>query len=201
MKESDCREWIDELVECARRGAVPSARLSAHLWDCRRCAEQWSAQRSLSGAMLDLRLALAAEQSPESRRRQLMAEFDRLHRLQSHAWLRWAWVAAAALLLAVGVVQLWRTLPGRTAVPPPPSIASATLIEEDEESGFVPVPYTLPLAPGESVRIVRRDLNGAELARMGFELPGVYGNDLEADVMLGEDGIPRAVHLIESEQF
>jgi hypothetical protein len=58
----------------------------------------------------------------------------------------------------------------------------------------------LPLATGESVRVVRQQLNGAELVRMGIDLPGAYAADLaddfEADVMLGEDDLPRAVQLV-----
>jgi hypothetical protein len=73
-------------------------------------------------------------------------------------------------------------------------------VDTDEDNGFIPVPYALPLATGESVRIVRRELNGAELVRMGIDLPGAYAADLsddfEADVVVGEDELPRAVQLV-----
>jgi hypothetical protein len=79
-------------------------------------------------------------------------------------------------------------------------LAGAGFLDIGEANGFIPVPYALPLATGESVRIVRRELNGAELVRMGIDLPGAYAGDLaddfEADIVLGEDELPRAVQLV-----
>jgi hypothetical protein len=133
-----------------------------------------------------------------------MAEFARLERSQSRSWFRWAWVPASVALLVVASVQGWLGMPGRN-VPAQPSVesedfAGAGFVEIDEENGFIPVPYALPLATGESVRIVRRELNGAELVRMGIDLPGGFADDLtddfEADVVLGEDELPRAVQLV-----
>jgi hypothetical protein len=92
-----------------------------------------------------------------------------------------------------------RSVPARISVQSE-DIASAGLVDTDEDNGFIPVPYALPLATGESVRIVRRELNGAELVRMGIDLPGAYAADLsddfEADVVVGEDELPRAVQLV-----
>jgi hypothetical protein len=130
----------------------------------------------------------------------LLAEFDRLHRPPGRVWHRWAWGAAAAALLAVAFLPVRR--PGPDRVPERQlrgdTVASADL---DEESGFIPVPYTPPLAAGESVRILRTELNGAELAQMGIDLPGGYSDDFDADVVLGEDGLPRAVHLVGYEEL
>jgi hypothetical protein len=133
-----------------------------------------------------------------------MAEFAGLEHSSSRSRLRWAWIPASAALLAAASVQVWLGMPGRS-VPARISvqsedIASAGLVDTDEDNGFIPVPYALPLATGESVRIVRRELNGAELVRMGIDLPGAYAADLaddfEADVVVGEDELPRAVQLV-----
>ena len=75
MSTLSCRDLANELTERARRGAALSGRLSAHLSDCRQCRERWEAERALSAEMRNLRLAFAGERSPDSRRRQLMAEF------------------------------------------------------------------------------------------------------------------------------
>lgn len=202
MRTLDCREWTDAAVECARHGAPPSEHLSAHLAQCGRCRERWETERNLEPAMRQLRLALADERSPRARRLHLLAEFDRLHRHAGSVWHRWAWGAAAAALLAVAFLPVWRAGPGPDRVPERQprgdTVASAEL---DEDSGFIPVPYTPPLAAGESVRILRTELNGAELARMGIDLPGGYSDDFDADVVLGEDGLPRAVHLVGYEEL
>ena len=187
----NCRECLDEIIECARRGAAPSARLEAHLFDCQQCGERWTAEQSVGEAMGKLRLALEGERSPEFRRRQLLEEFARRRPLPPRtARFRWAWAAAAAVvLLACAAVLIWRASPG---------VAPAAGNDEFAiygEEGFVAVPYTPPLEAGESVRIVNREMKGAELARMGLYLPGAYGYDFDADVAFGEDGLPRAIRL------
>jgi hypothetical protein len=204
MSTGNCGEWLDELAECVRRGVGPSGRLSAHLSDCARCGERWEAEWALSAELRELRMARAGQRSRDVWRRRLMAEFAGLERSSSRSRFRWAWIPASAALLAAASVQVWLGMPGRS-VPARISvqsedIASAGLVDTDEDNGFIPVPYALPLATGESVRIVRRELNGAELVRMGIDLPGAYAADLaddfEADVVVGEDELPRAVQLV-----
>jgi hypothetical protein len=202
----DCQQWTDELVECARRGAGPSPRLGAHLRDCPLCRERWNAEEGLQAPLRKLRVVLARERSPEIRRQQLLEEFARLERPQPLVWFGWAWGAAITALVAVALLQVGRVLPGRYAVLAPASIdaedfVGAGFVEISEENGFVLVPYTRPLAAGESVRVVRQELNGAELVRMGIDFPGAYGHSFDADVVLGEDGLPRAVHVVGYQEF
>jgi hypothetical protein len=168
------------------------------------CAEGWDAERTLSAELRELRLARAGERSPDVWRRRLMAEFARLEHSSSRPWVRWAWIPASAALLVAASVQLWLGMPGRNGPEQPAvqseDLASAGFVDMGDEEGFIPVPYALPLATGESVRIERRELNGAELVRMGIDLPGAYAADLaddfEADIVVGEDELPRAVQLV-----
>src|ERR1035441_2763191 len=94
MNTVNCGEWSNELDECARRGARPSKRLSAHLSDCGRCGERWEAARTLNAELRKLRLARSGERSQDVWRRRLMAEFARLERSQSRSWFRWAWASS-----------------------------------------------------------------------------------------------------------
>jgi len=204
MSTVKCGEWLGELAECARSVMAPSASLREHLSHCARCDEQWETERTLSAELRELRIAHSGERSPDVWRRRLMAEFDRMEYAPRRPWFRWAWVPASAALLVAASLQIWLGMPGQT-VPAPRSLqtedlASASFVDVDEESGFIAVPYALPLAAGESVRIERQQLNGAELVRMGIDLPGAYADDLtgdfEADVVVGEDELPRAVQLV-----
>jgi hypothetical protein len=149
-----------------------------------------------------LRETLARERSPESRRRQLMAEFPNsgCSRPDRRPW--WAWSPAAALV-AVALLLLFVGVRRRqgTTVPAGAELTLAGFMAIDEAEGFVAVPYTEPLVPGELVRIVSKEVNGEELAHMGIDIPAAYGDVIDADVALGEDGMPRAVRLAGYEEF
>jgi hypothetical protein len=67
--------------------------------------------------------------------------------------------------------------------------------EEAGEKGFIRVPFALPTAPGETFGIVRRQLDQAELVRMGVSVDPAWTGTLQADVLVGEDGLAQAVRL------
>jgi hypothetical protein len=111
---------------------------------------------------------------------------------------RWIWATAAlAALFAAGAWTLARRTGARSA---PQPVAIAQLIPEDlmADNEFVPVPYAPPLAPGEYVEVVQRELSPAALARMGFVIQGAAVNEVVTDLIVGEDGMPRAVRVPES---
>jgi hypothetical protein len=65
---------------------------------------------------------------------------------------------------------------------------------------FIAVPYTPPLAQGELVRVVHADLYPEALASMGIDIDPASASNVPADVVVGEDGIPRAVRITEDTQ-
>lgn len=198
-----CQQWMDEIVERARSGEL-SPSLSAHLAECAECSEEWEAQLALSGELGLLREAAAEERSSEFNRARLMNEYARLHaRTRSRPRFEWVFAAAAAAVVVLAVALSWRSEPpavahGLQQVAPRWQEDSAALQEFDDisgESGFVAVPYAAPLAKGEFVRVVRTELYAAALGRMGMPLP-VNNGQVPADVVLGEDDLPRAVRLV-----
>jgi hypothetical protein len=77
-------------------------------------------------------------------------------------------------------------------------IASAAAGETSDGSDFVPVPYARSIEPQESGMIVRVQLTRGSLAELGYPVAGVPGEGLiRADVLVGEDGWPRAVRLVQ----
>jgi hypothetical protein len=130
-----------------------------------------------------LRDTLSAQRSPEFRKRQLMAEFARFQTRRA-GWSSWAIGAAAAVLIAIAVGAPW-SMDQRWSPETQPS-----------ENAFTPVPYTRPLAGGEWVQVVRTELNGAVLAQMGLDLLLDDGGDFDAELLIGEDGLPHAVRVI-----
>jgi hypothetical protein len=129
------------------------------------------------------------------RREQLMREFERAHAGGLHAFWRWALNAAAILLVVLALVHDWRNhghSPGKAAQQQAESVGDFS----SDESGFVSVPYALPLAMGEFVRVVRTQLDPAALADLGWDIEAADGAEIPADVLLGEDGLPRGVRVL-----
>ena len=192
-----CRECTREIVERARGGAALSQAMSQHLAHCPSCAERWEAETELSRGMRQARMAAAPLHSAAESRRRLFAEFDARPRdtLRRYGYL---WAAAAAmaacLMLAVRRPEL------RAPQAPAPAAETAQVFAEDlmADNEFVPVPYAPPLAPGEYLEVVQAQLTPAALARMGFVIQAGGAAEVTTDLMVGEDGLPRAVRVPES---
>ncbi len=131
--------------------------------------------------MESLRAIASGQRPPERERQRLVAEFARLHRRPAFAWSGWA-AAAAIVALAAGLALR----------APRPSAAA------DDMDGFVAVPYAAPVAPGEFLRVIRTELYVSALDRMGITVPAA-STQVSAEVVLGQDGLPRAVRVIEDE--
>lgn len=163
---------------------------------CPQCEQRWEDERSLSIQFRALRGAAARRQS-ETRRDQLMCEFDLAHQSVVPASLKWLLSAAAVLLLTIAIGFGWRNSRRPVAI-----AASMEAVEElADDNGFVAIPYAPPLATGEFVRVVRTELQPIALAHMGIYVDAADSSEIPAEVLLGEDGFPRAVRVIEEMQF
>ena len=195
MNEVNCREWMEEIVENARAGVPPRPGLDSHLERCADCRELFEAERTLIEPVRRLRAAVGSARSPEYRKRDLLEEFGRVRRPAQR--IHWAFAVAASVLLVLAAGLMWRTatpMADRAAV-------DAVSTEVADFSEFAPVPYAPPLASGEMVTVVRTELHAAALDRMGFAVPDMSGNDYQAEVVLGQDGLPRAVRVLADEKF
>jgi len=135
---------------------------------------------------------VATRRPPQAVREALLQEFDRRQRVKRWNWLRWVPIPAAAVLAVVALVNA----PHRLSVKPvQPAVSAAALPADASDEGFVEVPYAPPLAPGEFVSVVRQELEPAALVRMGLPTNGLGDAPVMADVVMGEDGFPRAVRV------
>ena len=206
----NCSERIQELVECARRQTTPDRDLLAHLSLCATCGKRWEAELHLTGQIRAMRARTHSLRSADSRRESLMLEFSRRHprkTMQPVRYWVWAFTAAAVLLFAAGLqtkrVQHIRTVD--TALSESNAFFSNAFLSNDASAlsneDFIAVPYTPPLAPGEMVRMVHADMYPEALASMGVDVDPSWAGDLPVDVVVGEDGLPRAVRITENSQF
>ena len=215
-----CTERVGELVECARRRTEPGWDLLAHVSGCTPCAERWQAERQLTDQFRTVRLRAAALMALDTERDGLMRDFARLNlagqrrRRAAQAWVL-AFGAAAALLASVFMGHIAGTRMRQTSPPAirtngirnaQPVFYEAGFFETSNDAAglssddFIAVPYTPPLAPGELVRVVHADLYPEALASMGIDVDPAWASDVAADVVVGEDGIPRAVRITENAQ-
>jgi len=212
-------------VEYARRHGIhaqPDRALRSHLALCAHCSERWEAELQLTAQFRSMRVQAAALRSLDSfgvekRRESLMRDFARLQRrpvVLSGSVKSWVWTlaAAAALLVAVFLGHEAGKRTSRGTVSPGTRThevrAEQTVIYEVSgdasalsSDDFIAVPYTPPLAPGEMVRVVHADFYPEALASMGVEVDPSWTGDLPADVVVGEDGLPRAVRITENNRF
>lgn len=140
-----------------------------------------------------------ARSSPESRE-SLMRRFDQ-QRVVQQGRKRWAWALPMAAALLFGMVLLRHSpqpvhFAMNTSVQDPAYLASSNLESSDaQDEGFIAVPYVPPLASGELVRVVHTELRPSALASLGINVDPTWTTGIAADLLMGEDGFPRAVRL------
>ena len=166
----------------------------------------------------DLDLALALRRLADSvdvppidpqREAGLMAAFDaaRMERARRRTrplyWGMAGLAAAAALLIAVGIGPFRA---GRHGTPPGGNPAvheplSSSLrgapLEPQPPSDFVMVPGAAALPPMESGALVRIDVPVSLLPSLGVVMPANSVGRVKADFIVGQDGLPRAVRLVD----
>jgi len=207
-----CEEIKDKLVEKSRRQMEPGAALRAHLRLCPGCRDRWEEQESLTAHMKAIRYSVHELRSPDSSRVMLMARFNKQKRVHVIP-ARWYWGLGAAAALIVSLIAVPDLLqrgvehaaPVQNVSVTDSSAYSSNAAElrsdgtaDTEAEGFMAVPFVPPLATGEMLRVVHTELNPAELASLGVSVDPAWTSQLPADLLLGEDMMPRAVRVSEA---
>jgi hypothetical protein len=216
-----CREFEADVVELARatKADVAAAeRLSAHLEQCPGCAARLYRERQLTAALK----TLAGAEPPSARaaaieaallaafaeRRGAEAQQAQSPRSTFAGRALRAWVAAAAVLvLAVAAWQgaaRWTSSDGTAAGTEagPARLAGRPEARPVPAGGgqalqFVALPTAIGLPALESGRIVRVQFPAAELPAYGFDVtPQPAAGAVEADLLVGQDGQPRAIRFV-----
>ena len=156
----------------------------------------------------DLELALGLRRLADSavvppvdpaREAALMAAFDSRPRRSRGAeyWGMAGLAAAAALLILVLPSSTGRHVPYGLRGTPEPLPSSSRGVQ------FVPLPGEFVIVPGaaalpdmESGSLVRVDLSVAVLPSLGVTPRGGQGEKVTADLIVGQDGLTRAVRLV-----
>ena len=183
--------WLDGELEPAEADAV-----RRHVEACEDCQTRHTAYRRVSEGIV---LLHGMTEAAPARRRNI-----------------WWWPAAAAAALLVAVFWGWPPARPVVALPPvaiatvpaPPSPAPVVRAAVKKPAGpaaeakpaaeFISLPFSDQSLPLSDSPVVRVSLPVESLRLASFRVsPQVEGHTILADVVLGMDGLPRAIRLVE----
>ncbi len=145
--------------------------------------------------------ALAADgpqAAPDRVEWQLRAEFGK--RSRRHRVRVWTSYAGAAAVAAGIALLLWVREAPRPAAAGPAAAAMATVpvaADEETDAGFYPLPEAEALPDVENAMVVRVQMPVSSLRLMGFPLDEERADEVQAELLLGQDGLARGVRLVQ----
>ena len=176
--------------------------------------------------MLSAGLKAIASQAlpPPSIKKAVMAEFRRVNKVTPihRPLIRWvAMAAAAAAILVAALVSMPSPEMKVSTIIPPPGMPTPVPVQApavpkphkphrvvkaqppapdrvpEVATDFFQIPYAEPLRPDERVDVLRMQMPRANMAVFGLPVTGGgLDSRVTADVLMGEDGVVRAVRFI-----
>ena len=214
----NCADFENIVHEVAREdahetlGDAVTVMARFHAETCEPCGARLAEARALAQVLKDA--ADDPMEAPAQLEESLTAAFREYHRNLERARyrerrvrLRWAeWMALGAAALALLTVGMWNFSRGHVNVKPPAvttvsHATSAPPVEtaaDDATSDFVPVPYGEGLSADDPGLVVRVSMTRSALGSLGYPVDEMNaGEVIQADLLVGEDGWPRAVRLVQ----
>ena len=203
----NCQEFWDRAPE---DGSDAGLEWAAHRSACPACASAWAAERNLAAGLRQAAAEWRRLGAPARVETRLVSAFREQAGLlappRPHGWiaaLTWATAAIAVLGLAISLMRV-RAPQTASPKPPPANAAILALVEppdgslEASENGFLPLPNVEQLAPNEQGDVVRVEVPREAMLALGLEVsPERAAEPVEAEVMLGPDGVARAVRFLD----
>jgi anti-sigma factor RsiW len=192
----NCRQITFDLIDCARGVALDPSRgaaLDNHLRSCEKCAALLERQRAMSVALRRLADEQQVSSLDAGRLSALLGSFDRTRRRSRGETIAVGLSLAASVLIVVSLsVGLQRP-----ALAPRASdaVAATHAVPTSADAAFVVLPGADALPRLESGRVIRIEISESELGSVGL-WPPVHAGTVQADVLVGQDGLPRAVRLV-----
>jgi hypothetical protein len=205
----NCQEFWNSMPELAEPASLAG---SEHLDYCAACAARLRGQRALQSrlrALAGLMGPIAAPARVESGLRMAFrahAGIEPYRPASASSRRRWApiltWAAAAAVVFGLAIslarVQRPELLVLSRDIEPPMTEGDAPAAD----SGFIALPNAEQIGPNEDINLVRVELPRSAMIALGFAVgagraPGPVSELVQADVMLGDDGLARAVRFLD----
>jgi hypothetical protein len=201
----NCREFRESITESG-----VNADLLRHSSECSECGALLDRHRNLEAGLGALAAELRHIEAPEHVELGLVAAFRsqsrRARGADRHKWwipaLSWATAAGVLIVAAMFLMHPHRPLPAHRSAPGTVEMASVTdstdAYAADEDDGFIPLPNARRLDPNEDVNVVRVEVPRSAMLSVGLAVSADRVSELvEADVVLGADGLARAIRFVD----
>lgn len=106
----------------------------------------------------------------------------------THLRRRTLWPYAISALLCLACALGWIAAGRRSTV----------VAHRDEPPAFIALPYAQSGVPLESAVVIRVRMGRSQLSSFGLPaLSGMSAGTVQADLLVGQDGVPRAIRLVQ----
>jgi hypothetical protein len=204
MKCEEFRNRIPDLQK-ARLAEIPEAQ--DHVHECGDCAAELAQAQKLSVGLRLLASDLSVIETPTRVESNLLAAFRATHAIGSERAagrrmpaLQWiaAGFAAAALAAAIWIVPKRHVDQPAAGHPPAVHSQQVELASTETDDGFIPLPNAPQIDPNDDVNVVRMEFPRSAMLAVGLDVsPDQVSGTVEAEVMLGSDGLARAVRFMD----
>jgi hypothetical protein len=192
----NCQEFWNTMPEFEGAGDY------SHLAGCVACQVRLERQRELAAGLRLLSEGSCKIAAPPRVEERLLAAFRTqsgthpIHRRR--LWVPVAtWAAAIAAMLAIGFFLVRSHVPEAARSTATRTVERASVEIPAEFEGFIPLPNTEAVAAGEDMDVVHVEVPRSAMLAVGLDVDAGQAQDMvEADVMLGSDGVARAVRFL-----
>jgi hypothetical protein len=201
----NCAEFWNEMPELASGGGGLQDEHEPeheHLKQCPHCAARIDRQRRLASGLRILAHDMSPVAAPprveasliDAFRREMAPAGPRLARMRMLPVIPWV-AAAAVIAMAAWVAPRRHTAPPAAHHTPAVGVELASLVDDGaDDDGFIPLPNAERVGPNDDVHVVRMELPRSAMLVVGLDVsPERVSERVEAEVMLGPDGLARAV--------
>jgi len=207
----NCQEFWNTMPELAHEAEDGHFE---HVRECSACAALLNRQRTLASGLRMLAADWRSVEAPARVESRLTAAFlGQAGLTVRRPAIRWwvpvaTWVTAVAAVAALAmflardrqVVPAHRTASSRVqlAAVEPPADLEALGDSSDADGDFIPMPNGARIEPNEDLNLVRVEVPRSAMIALGYAVSEDRASEsVEAEVVLGPDGLARAVRFLE----
>ena len=215
----NCEEFWNALPQSAPPQSAPATWAEQeHLAHCPACAARLRSQLALQKGLRAVAGQMSRMAAPPRVEARLRAAFRAHAGMDAGGWqstraragwipvFKWATAAAALFAMAAFLSGGRQPESAAPAVSPGVEMAAAGMPAEtpidggtpEVESGFIALPNAAQIGPNEEVNLVRVEVPRSAMIALGYDVkPAEASESVQADVMLGNDGLARAVRFLD----